>query len=64
MARDRHVNLGGADQALLVEADEPGAAATRPALVHAVEIDEEHRFVGAIRVSDTGVQSAGDERQM
>jgi hypothetical protein len=42
----------------------PGAAASRTALVHTDEVDEEHRFTGAVRMRHAGAQAAGDERQM
>jgi hypothetical protein len=33
-------------------------------VVDPIEIDEEHRFVGAVRVRDAGAQPAGHERQV
>jgi hypothetical protein len=64
MRRQRHVDLRGPHHALAAEADEAGETAARPALVDAVEVDEADGFAGAVRVSDTGAQPAGDERQV
>ena len=52
------------DHALVVEADEARQAPPRPALDDAVEIDEEDRLAGPVRVRDARAQAAGDEREV
>src|SRR3954471_7382347 len=64
MAGDGYANLHRAHESFLAEADETRAAAPRASLVDAVEIDEEHRFAGAVRMRDAGPQAAGNERQV
>ncbi len=42
----------------------PGQPPPRPAVDHAVEVDEEDRLVGTVGMRDARAQPAGDERQV
>ena len=65
VGRDRHLDSGRAHQSFVIEADQPRQPATGlAAFAHSIEIDEEHRFAGSIRVGNTRVQPARDERKM
>jgi hypothetical protein len=64
MRGDRDFDPLRAHDTLAREGDQSRESTPWFALVHAIQIDEEHWFAGTIRVRHARAQPAGDERQM